>query len=67
MISSVFQVDLDIDVGRLFRMEVETMSQYLHENLLTLLAYSADGPDCCLIYSYIPNGSLEARLACEVC
>ena len=42
------------------------MSKYVHENLLALLAYSADGPDCCLVYSFIPNGSLEARLACEV-
>lgn len=63
---SYFQVDQEIDVGRLFRTEVETMSQYTHENLLALLAYSADGPDCCLVYSYISNGSLEARLACEV-
>jgi interleukin-1 receptor-associated kinase 4 len=57
---------VDIDTNRLFRTEVETMSQYVHENLLALLAFSADGPDCCLVYSFIPNGSLEARLACEV-
>ncbi|XP_046649900.1 interleukin-1 receptor-associated kinase 4-like isoform X1 [Daphnia pulicaria] len=59
------KVDVDIDTNRLFRTEVETMSQYVHENLLALLAFSADGPDCCLVYSFIPNGSLEARLACE--
>ena len=56
-----------IDTNRLFKMEVETMSRYNHENLLTLLAYSANGPDCCLVYPFMPNGSLEARLACEVC
>ena len=42
------------------------MSRYVHTNLLQLLAYSADGPDFCLVYAYMPNGSLEARLACEV-
>lgn len=60
------KADVDIDINRLFRTEVETMSQFAHENLLALLAYSADGPDCCLVYPFIPNGSLEARLACEV-
>ncbi|KAK4003935.1 hypothetical protein OUZ56_005684 [Daphnia magna] len=59
------KADVDIDINRLFRTEVETMSQFAHENLLALLAYSADGPDCCLVYPFIPNGSLEARLACE--
>lgn len=64
--SLIFKVNVDIDINRLFRTEVETMSHYVHENLLALLAFSADGPACCLVYSFIPNGSLEARLACEV-
>ena len=64
--SLYFKVNVDIDINRLFRTEVETMSHYVHENLLALLAFSADGPACCLVYSFIPNGSLEARLACEV-
>ena len=55
-----------MNTNQLFRTEVETMSRYIHENLLTLLAYSAEGIDCCLIYPYMPNGSLEHRLACDV-
>lgn len=57
---------MGIDIQQLFRTEVELMSRYTHENLLKLLGYSTNGPDSCLVYAYMPNGSLEARLACEV-
>ena len=42
------------------------MYEFQHENLLTLLGYSIDGPNYCLVYHYMPNGSLESRLALKV-
>jgi len=64
-LSTEKEVKMDVDTKRLFQSEVEIMSRYCHENLLKLIAYSANGSDCCLVYSYMPNGSLEGRLACE--
>ena len=46
-----------------FNNEVEMMGLVAHDNLLTLLAYSCDGEDLCLLYPYMENGSLEDRLA----
>ncbi|CAL1545778.1 unnamed protein product [Lymnaea stagnalis] len=48
-----------------FRTEVETLCKFKHENLVLLLGYSTDGNHKCLIYQYMPNGSLEDRLACR--
>ena len=45
-----------------FNNEVEIMGLVSHPNLLTLLAYSCDGDDLCLLYPYMENGSLEDRL-----
>ena len=49
-----------------FNNEVEIMGLVSHDNLLTLLAYSCDGDDLCLLYPYMENGSLEDRLAMKV-
>lgn len=46
-----------------FNNEVEIMGMVSHPNLLTLLAYSCDGEDLCLLYPFMENGSLEDRLA----
>ena len=46
-----------------FNNEVEMMGLVSHPNLLTLLAYSCDGDDLCLLYPFMENGSLEERLA----
>lgn len=37
-----------------------------HENLVELLGFSSDGDDLCLVYVYMPNGSLLDRLSCLV-
>jgi len=37
-----------------------------HANLMKLLGYSTDGPHRCIVYEFMPNGSLEDRLACRV-
>nr|XP_005993248.2 PREDICTED: interleukin-1 receptor-associated kinase 4 [Latimeria chalumnae] len=35
-----------------------------HENLVEMIGFSNDGDHSCLIYAYMPNGSLLDRLAC---
>eukprot|EP00731_Ephydatia_muelleri_P021765 Em0014g356a len=41
-----------------FIQEVKVLSKYHHRNILSLVAYSADGPRPCLVYEYMKNGSL---------
>ncbi|XP_053319345.1 interleukin-1 receptor-associated kinase 4 [Spea bombifrons] len=47
-----------------FDQEIKTMAKCQHENLVKLLGYSNDGGHYCLVYMYMPNGSLLDRLAC---
>ena len=49
-----------------FNNEVEIMGLVSHPNLLTLLAYSCDGEDLCLLYPFMENGSVEERLAMKI-
>lgn len=42
--------------------EIKILNSTPHENILPLYAYSTDGDVPCLIYQYMPNGSLEDRL-----
>lgn len=35
------------------------------DNILPLYAISLDGPEPCLVYQFMPNGSLEDRLLCK--
>ncbi|XP_076435988.1 interleukin-1 receptor-associated kinase 4-like [Babylonia areolata] len=51
------------DLIKQFENEVKTLSTYRHHNVVHLLGYSIDGPSQCLVYQYLPNGSLEDRLA----
>lgn len=37
-----------------------------HENILPLMGFSCDGPELCLVYEYMYNGSLSSNLdACR--
>ncbi|XP_060082670.1 interleukin-1 receptor-associated kinase 4-like [Ylistrum balloti] len=47
-----------------FQTELEKLSKFRHENIVSLLGYSIDGSKKCLVYDYMPNGSLEERLCC---
>lgn len=47
-----------------FLAELRIMSKFKHENLLSLLGISFDGPYMCLIYEFMQNGSLLDRLMC---
>ncbi|ENN70294.1 hypothetical protein YQE_12805, partial [Dendroctonus ponderosae] len=45
-------------VTKQFKNEVEVLYKYKHDNLVSLLGYSCDGCTYCLIYEYVPGGSL---------
>nr|UCK81525.1 interleukin-1 receptor-associated kinase 1 [Arenicola marina] len=45
------------------RKEFEHLLRYRHENIIPLYGFSMDEERFCLIYQYMPNGSLEDRLA----
>ncbi|KAK6642659.1 hypothetical protein RUM43_004161 [Polyplax serrata] len=45
--------------------ELKMLNSYRHDNILPLYGFSIDGEDPCLIYQYLPNGSLEDRLLCR--
>ncbi|XP_008071963.2 interleukin-1 receptor-associated kinase 4 [Carlito syrichta] len=48
-----------------FDQEIKVMAKCQHENLVELLGFSSDGDDLCLVYVYMPNGSLLDRLSCS--
>lgn len=48
-----------------FKTEIEVLSRCKHENLVPLDGYSCDGPEWCLVYAFMPNGSLQDCLACS--
>jgi serine/threonine protein kinase len=46
--------------------ELRTLAKFRHDNILSLYGYSLDGPEPCLIYQFMSNGSLEDRLLSKV-
>ncbi|XP_078075963.1 interleukin-1 receptor-associated kinase 4 isoform X1 [Mustelus asterias] len=57
----------NVSMGELklqFSQEIKTLAKFEHENLVELLGFSNDGEHSCLVYAYMPNGSLLDRLAC---
>ncbi|XP_061217192.1 interleukin-1 receptor-associated kinase 4 isoform X3 [Neopsephotus bourkii] len=52
------------DLKQQFDQEIKLMAKCQHENLVELLGFSSDGAQPCLVYEYMPNGSLLDRLAC---
>ncbi|NXR66413.1 IRAK4 kinase, partial [Rhadina sibilatrix] len=58
-------VDVSVqDLKQQFEQEINIMAKCQHENLVELLGFSSDGAQPCLVYEYMPNGSLLDRLAC---
>ncbi|KAK9507942.1 hypothetical protein O3M35_007698 [Rhynocoris fuscipes] len=45
--------------------EMKYLNSCKHDNILALYGYSIGGPHDCLVYQYMPNGSLEDRLLCR--
>ncbi|XP_062990048.1 interleukin-1 receptor-associated kinase 4 [Elgaria multicarinata webbii] len=52
------------DLKKQFEQEIRIMAKCQHENLVELLGFSNDFDQPCLVYDYMPNGSLLDRLAC---
>ena len=45
--------------------ELKVLNRYRIDNILPLYGISLDGPEACILYQYMPNGSLSDRLLCE--
>lgn len=45
-----------------FDLEIQTLSQLTHLNLINLLGYSQDSSEYCLVYEFIRGGNLEEKL-----
>ncbi|XP_046387837.1 mitogen-activated protein kinase kinase kinase 4-like [Ischnura elegans] len=45
--------------------EMKFLNSYRHDNILPLYGYSLDGGEPCLLYQFMPSGSLEDRLLCR--
>ncbi|XP_039286858.1 interleukin-1 receptor-associated kinase 1 isoform X2 [Nilaparvata lugens] len=45
--------------------ELKYLSSFRHDNILPLYAYSIGGQAPCLVYQFLPNGSLDDRLRCR--
>ncbi|XP_076033817.1 interleukin-1 receptor-associated kinase 4-like isoform X2 [Oratosquilla oratoria] len=54
----------EMRVDQQFKMEIDVLSRCIHENVVRLEGYSCDGPQWCLLYAFMANGSLQDRLAC---
>ncbi|XP_063064825.1 interleukin-1 receptor-associated kinase 1 [Engraulis encrasicolus] len=52
-------------VKQSFKTEVEKLSLYRHPNILDFAGYSIGDGTHCLLYVFMPNGSLEDRLQCQ--
>jgi len=48
--------------GREFVAEVEMLSRLHHRNLVKLIGICTEDPERCLVYEFIPNGSVESHL-----
>ncbi|CAL9696563.1 unnamed protein product [Knipowitschia caucasica] len=47
-----------------FNQEIQTLQTLQHENLVDMVGFCSDGPQPCLVYAFMCNGSLLDRLAC---
>ncbi|XP_067881417.1 interleukin-1 receptor-associated kinase 1-like [Heterodontus francisci] len=60
--------DSDLDwktVRRSFQTELEKLYQYRHPNIVGLAGCCVEDGVYCLVYMYMPNGSLQDRLQCQ--
>ncbi|XP_029786106.1 interleukin-1 receptor-associated kinase 1 [Suricata suricatta] len=60
--------DLDWSaVTQSFLTEVEQLSRFRHPNIVDFAGYCAESGFYCLVYGFLPNGSLEDRLHFQAC
>uniref|UniRef100_A0AAG5CQ73 Protein kinase domain-containing protein n=1 Tax=Anopheles atroparvus TaxID=41427 RepID=A0AAG5CQ73_ANOAO len=46
-----------------FELELDILTKHSHVNVVSLLGYSANGPQLCLVYEYLKDGNLETALS----
>lgn len=56
---------LEAQRQQLFR-ELKYLNNNRHDNVLPLYGYSFGEDKYCLVYQFMPNGSLEDRIQCRV-
>ncbi|XP_012612729.1 interleukin-1 receptor-associated kinase 1 isoform X2 [Microcebus murinus] len=54
-------------VRQSFLTEVEQLSRFRHPNIVDFAGYCAQSGFYCLVYGFLPNGSLEDRLHFQAC
>ncbi|XP_021520541.1 interleukin-1 receptor-associated kinase 1 isoform X2 [Meriones unguiculatus] len=54
-------------VKQSFLTEVEQLSRFHHPNIVDFAGYCAESGFYCLVYGFLPNGSLEDRLHLQTC
>ncbi|KJE90737.1 TKL/IRAK protein kinase [Capsaspora owczarzaki ATCC 30864] len=45
-----------------FKAELDTLSKFRHPNIITILSYAESHGEYCLVYEFMPNGSVRDRL-----
>ncbi|XP_021520542.1 interleukin-1 receptor-associated kinase 1 isoform X4 [Meriones unguiculatus] len=67
-LSSTKEADLEWTVVKQsFLTEVEQLSRFHHPNIVDFAGYCAESGFYCLVYGFLPNGSLEDRLHLQTC
>ena len=62
---AVKRLQVKDSVHKQFFQEISTMVQFAHPNIVSLFGISQDGPNWCIIYEHMENGSLKDRLHCK--
>eukprot|EP00118_Oscarella_pearsei_P010424 m.63964 g.63964 ORF g.63964 m.63964 type:complete len:1224 (+) comp35209_c0_seq5:1019-4690(+) len=48
-----------------FSTELNMLTRYVNKNVISLIGFSSDGPELCLIFQFMSNGALSHRLDCR--
>ncbi|KJE95320.1 serine/threonine-protein kinase PBS1 [Capsaspora owczarzaki ATCC 30864] len=48
-----------------FQAELKSLSKFRHPNIIVMLSYAEAQGDYCLVYEFMPNGSVRDRLSCK--
>ncbi|KJE95079.1 protein kinase [Capsaspora owczarzaki ATCC 30864] len=46
-----------------FKSELDSLSKFRHPNIISILSYAEEGDERCLVYEFMPNGSVRDRLS----
>ncbi|KJE96130.1 TKL/IRAK protein kinase [Capsaspora owczarzaki ATCC 30864] len=48
-----------------FQAELKSLSKFRHPNIIVMLSYAEAQGEYCLVYEFMPNGSVRDRLSCK--